>query len=807
MPVFQPYVPGVNTDKEKLVKDLFNAYIDTMQQLEWLLTHLDERNVIRARTAIIAEIFAGNITTDQIIAGVALINNALIESLSATKITAGTLDLSDSITIKGEKEEIIIDEFGMDTKFIKWFKNMCWNSSFEVFNSEGKPAYWDGGISSSDSNFFGTWSLKLEPTETSISTGWINPQWYNDVSTKTRVSFHKKFGAVRVSVLDGDNLPFTLTDENGNTGTYIDYVYNENWIPPAYTVSFTHGSATSIKVKFENIDATNDSYIDGVIVEPDYTGRRPSFYSDGVNSKGNIVGEEISSQTPTKAYRNSNTSLNTVDTTETLVCAESITLPVRSDVHVTFSMSSDTTGIQQLTAKTYLTTSLGTVTRDYQPTMSGGNLSLFNYTDTIKGLSAGEITIEIKVFADINDFSIDAEQAVLSIIVIPNLEVPISATEIFDITAKSTSPISELYMVGIFHPEFTTGTQTEVKSTFDINSALPTWSHKFYLGDTLDAAIEFDGSWVKEDSLSVLKTDDLPWVFWINTSNELYGQHYDDTSTLIKLSETVTKVSAVRGWKTTIEGDYANDQGLVVAYVKSDGEAYYRQYKIQDGFPTAWASEELLVFPDVTEPITDIQVTRTNDFRLLFAAESDGDTHVVVTKRTWIGQSIDDHHLSADIVDITVDVSKITYHEAFTKENISTSIVDIEIVVLWGIAYNAFVESENDGSTTILARTEYGLTNLAHGSFEVRDDDNLLFSVTDISQGATWRDFVLTVEDLSYANQSSLGAGDLTLKFLGSGGTKGEAGQDVDPFEITFTPTGLIFIPDGGPEVEVIWNE
>lgn len=180
---------------------------------------------------------------------------------------------------------IILDQFGMDTKFIKWFKNMCYNSSFEYRNNDGTPKYWTGGISSDGSNFFGSYSLKLEPAENSVqsSSGIVNPQWYNDVSTRTRVSFHKKMGAVKIYVLDGDDgdNPLTLTDGNGNTGTYIEYPYNANWVAGSYSVVCTHGATTKIKVKFENSDATYDAYIDGVIIEPDYTGRRPSFYTDG----------------------------------------------------------------------------------------------------------------------------------------------------------------------------------------------------------------------------------------------------------------------------------------------------------------------------------------------------------------------------------------------------------------------------------------------------------------------------------------------------------------------------------------------
>lgn len=240
-------------------------------------------------------------------------------------LQAATGTFSGSVTIGDEEKKTLIDQYGLDTRFIKWFKNMCYNSSFEVFEPETKlPAYWDGGVSSPNSNFFGDHSLKLTASESSKQTAAINPQWYNSVSAKTRVSFHKKGGAVRVSVLAADNSPFALTDENGDTGAYIECAYNENWIPESYTVSFTHGIGTSIRVKFDNSDSV-DAYVDGVIVEPDYTGKRPSFYTDGPNSIGTTTGKEI---------------ITVVEATETAV--QAIQDGVRVTVGTTFPVDAKT---------------------------------------------------------------------------------------------------------------------------------------------------------------------------------------------------------------------------------------------------------------------------------------------------------------------------------------------------------------------------------------------------------------------------------------------------------------------------------
>ena len=437
-PIFQPYAPGVNETPEGKVKNLLNAYVENTQQLQWLLSHLDEKNVLKAK-AVIADwiyantieatqinagtlnagvIYAGDITTDQLTAGSALIANALIESLSASKITAGTLDLTDSILIKGDKLETIIDQYGMDVRFIKWFKNMAFNSSFELFDeSTSIPTYWDGGISTNASNFFGTYSLKLLAGESSAQTddACVNPQWYNDIAATTRVSFHKKGGTVKIEVLDVDSAEaaYTLTDEDGNTGAYIEYASNANWVPQSYTVSFTHGASTAIRVKFTNTDGADAAYIDGLILEPDYTGKRPSFYTDGANSTGN---ELVGGAPGAASYFTDDTNaaeVTAISASETVIVTKDITFAQRSKIIITFSCEVTFDGAANLTAKMYVDGTALTL----QPThyYATANTFTFSYTDRKKGIAAGTKTVAVKLQTDANIGTIAIGQAVMII--------------------------------------------------------------------------------------------------------------------------------------------------------------------------------------------------------------------------------------------------------------------------------------------------------------------------------------------------------------------------------------------------------
>ena len=207
----------------------------------------------------------------------------------------GDINLSDE-----NGNGIIVDQFGMDTKFIKWFKNMCYNSSFEIFDETTSiPTYWSGtGVVTADSSWFDSYSCRLTNNGDYIQTDptyAINPNFYDNVvsdTNLTRISFHKKRGLTKVEVIDLDNssVNYTLTDTDGNTGTFLLFDYNLNYEPDSYSFNFNHfehGATTQFVLKFTNVDTTPyEVFLDAIIIEPDYTGRRPSFYTHGPKSKG-----------------------------------------------------------------------------------------------------------------------------------------------------------------------------------------------------------------------------------------------------------------------------------------------------------------------------------------------------------------------------------------------------------------------------------------------------------------------------------------------------------------------------------------
>lgn len=191
------------------------------------------------------------------------------------------------LEIRGRNNVVMLDEYGIDPRFIKTFKNLIFNSSFERFDPVSKiPHFWTGGISTADSSFDNTRSMKLNPGETSEQTRTqgnynprANPAWWDN--RPTRVSFFKKGGDVQVQVFsEYDYAPYPLRDEAGMMATYYNTRESNNWDVGRYTFSFEPLKSGRVWIRFSNI-GIRAAYIDAVQMEPDFNGKYPSFYTNG----------------------------------------------------------------------------------------------------------------------------------------------------------------------------------------------------------------------------------------------------------------------------------------------------------------------------------------------------------------------------------------------------------------------------------------------------------------------------------------------------------------------------------------------
>ena len=336
----------------------------------------------------------------------------------------------------------------------------------------------------------------------------------------------------------------------------------------------------------------------------------------------------------------------------------------------------------------------------------------------------------------------------------------------------------------------------KVATSFAVDRIPTQWDFEYSLTKAVDVAIEFDGRWQRVGNRWELYTIGSPYVAVVRTTGQLTIQQRQlDTPTTL-IDSDVTRVAMVRGWKNVLM--WNRDQGLIVVYIKN-GKVYYRTYAQQPpDLPAIWEPERAIV--ELPSPAQNISAFRTNDYRVGIACEHNSKIYWALTERNWAGMAIEPHTITAGIT-VAVDLIPITYIDLRQAPHTITAGITVEVVMLYGASYNAFTLAANDGNETVRATVEHLLTDPDPLEFVIVDENDDTFDCLDVEiDPLDPMTLILTVQDLNYSAE-----GDLTLKFLG--GAKGEAGQAFDPFDITFTPTGLEYVAVSGPEVEAIWNE
>ena len=140
---------------------------------------------------------------------------------------------------------------------------------------------------------------------------------------------------------------------------------------------------------------------------------------------------------------------------------------------------------------------------------------------------------------------------------------------------------------------------------------------KSFRVNAIDAAITFDGEWVLNNSSNVfsLKTEDVPWIFYITYAGKLYRK-YGTAAAAELTAENVKLVAAERGYSPQGHLELNSDQGLVVTYLKNNGELVYRSYAFASTTgQKEWFSEEII---DTFNPnqVQNISIHRLNDYRM-----------------------------------------------------------------------------------------------------------------------------------------------------------------------------------------------
>lgn len=197
------------------------------------------------------------------------------------------------------------------------------------------------------------------------------------------------------------------------------------------------------------------------------------------------------------------------------------------------------------------------------------------------------------------------------------------------------------------------------------------FKNQFSLGLGTSVAVAFNGEWERYRKFYRLVTEEKPWISWVDNNGYLWTQRWDETETRMQLSSNVVKVRMIRAWKNT--AIHYLDQGIVAAYIKTDGKVYYRNFCIQEDYSEAWEYEKELT--GFTGTAVNVNLFITNDYRMGFIIEDNtSKIHWLVTVRNWGGMASPAESIVTSIKDITFNITPIKYHDTFDNENITSSV-------------------------------------------------------------------------------------------------------------------------------------
>lgn len=171
-----------------------------------------------------------------------------------------------------------------------------------------------------------------------------------------------------------------------------------------------------------------------------------------------------------------------------------------------------------------------------------------------------------------------------------------------------------------------------------------------YLEEVVNGAIEFNGYWIKsavDANKKKFIASGKPKVLLQRADGSLKYGNFDspDVPALIIEDSGVVDCSLILGWNFMDMTAASNDMGMIAAYIKDDGYAYYRT--ITNGamdtnpFP--------LTFLKAAYPLKEIRTFRTNDYRVGFTVtDDDNDLYTILTERYWQGDSVESTYLESN---------------------------------------------------------------------------------------------------------------------------------------------------------------
>ena len=179
-------------------------------------------------------------------------------------------------------------------------------------------------------------------------------------------------------------------------------------------------------------------------------------------------------------------------------------------------------------------------------------------------------------------------------------------------------PYGEFMTDGIFVAQVEDGDAVIKFAEPNTNLSKMTFTHLKTIEDVSELSIMFDG-YMKQSSdktVEVYTTGQLPYVFYVDTSNSLKYINLDDEEVSGTISDDAVNVASVRGLYSEAIG---LDDGIFVFYINSDGELWEARFF---GGEVTELTEITLLPEDVTSWV-DVWAGITWDYRIVLQLKGD----------------------------------------------------------------------------------------------------------------------------------------------------------------------------------------
>lgn len=248
------------------------------------------------------------------------------------------------------------------------------------------------------------------------------------------------------------------------------------------------------------------------------------------------------------------------------------------------------------------------------------------------------------------------------------------------------------------------------------------WKYQFEIGNGISTSVCFDGEWKKYRKRWQIVTEELPFLFWVNNLGALKVRSWGESEDF-DLSTNVKSVKSIRGWKSV--GEKNKDMGIVCAYIKNDGKAYYRNYCIQTNGDKLWESEKEI------GTAKSLNLFLTNDYRLGISLEKpDGNIRVLLTERNWGGMAIAPDTINVAPIKVGFKSTVIRERKAYEREKLSIAPINLFSDLGYTLTDNKIHTAENkeldgDWGKIIDITVDHNLYNVFNGDFEISGEEKV----------------------------------------------------------------------------------